>query len=493
MNDSSTKDTLEVEVTDFGPIARARIDLRPLTVFVGPSNTGKSYLAVLIYALHRHFNRKQRDFMFWHPENWNSSQTAKTLAEWRKNTFADKKMPAGGSVINIPNAMRDAMRCILDRRGKDICEKLRLCFGMDNANALIRKGSRKDAFIGFRRHESGNSDIFKQELAIGKHLLEVNTTIPEELRIRFDKNYFLSYTDPRIELDEGEMWYEYFIHCVEPRLFGPLDSRAFYLPADRTGIMHAHSTVVSAIVGNAPMAGLRPGNSVPMLSGVLATFLQELIDLGHGKNGRRRVGQSERQHNLDKKIEASVLDGSVRIDRSGIVGYPNFLYRPKGWKDDLPLMHASSMVSELAPVVLYLRHVIQPGDVLIIEEPEAHLHPALQVEFTRQLAALVHAGIRVVVTTHSEWVLETVANLVQASRLSEERRKGIEGAEPALRPDQVGAWLFKSGTRSKGSVVQELELDTETGLFQTDFDPVSEALYNAGIRISNRLLEDSET
>ena len=47
---------LEIEVTDFGPIAKAKIDLRPLTVFVGPSNTGKSYLAMLIYALHRFFS-----------------------------------------------------------------------------------------------------------------------------------------------------------------------------------------------------------------------------------------------------------------------------------------------------------------------------------------------------------------------------------------------------------------------------------------------------
>ena len=44
---------LQLSVSNFGPIAKAEIDLRPLTVFVGPSNTGKSYLAILIYALHR--------------------------------------------------------------------------------------------------------------------------------------------------------------------------------------------------------------------------------------------------------------------------------------------------------------------------------------------------------------------------------------------------------------------------------------------------------
>ena len=43
--------SLALRVSNFGPIAEAEIDLRPLTVFVGPSNTGKSYLAILIYAL----------------------------------------------------------------------------------------------------------------------------------------------------------------------------------------------------------------------------------------------------------------------------------------------------------------------------------------------------------------------------------------------------------------------------------------------------------
>ena len=47
---------VEIAVKNFGPIAKATIDLRPLTVFVGPSNTGKTYFSTLIYALHGIFN-----------------------------------------------------------------------------------------------------------------------------------------------------------------------------------------------------------------------------------------------------------------------------------------------------------------------------------------------------------------------------------------------------------------------------------------------------
>ena len=37
-----------IEVANFGPVGHARVDLRPLTVFVGPSNTGKSCLGARI-------------------------------------------------------------------------------------------------------------------------------------------------------------------------------------------------------------------------------------------------------------------------------------------------------------------------------------------------------------------------------------------------------------------------------------------------------------
>ena len=231
-----------------------------------------------------------------------------------------------------------------------------------------------------------------------------------------------------------------------------------------------------------------------MLTGVLADFFQQLIEIDRPEIRIGRVGStwsapSLAQHGgglLARRIEETILGGSVRVDRSETIGYPHFAYQPKGWKNALPLMNSSSMVSELAPVVLYLRHVVQPGETLIIEEPESHLHPAMQVEFTRRIAELVQAGVRVIITTHSEWVLEELANIVRRSDLPPSRKKK-EAGEVALRPDQVGAWLFKPKSRPKGSIVEEVKLDEESGLYPTDYDSVSEALYNESVSIFNRL------
>ena len=177
------------------------------------------------------------------------------------------------------------------------------------------------------------------------------------------------------------------------------------------------------------------------------------------------------------------------MERS-VSDYPEFLYRPEKWKSDLPLMRTSSMVSELAPVVLYLRYLVQPGDVLIIEEPESHLHPAMQAVFARELARLARSGIRILVTTHSEWLLDQFANLVRLSELPEDKRKEFPGADAALRPEQFGAWLFKPKQRPKGSVVEEIRVDPDTGGLLADYSDIAEQLYNEWARIGNRIEEE---
>lgn len=483
MDDLTQRDSLELEVANFGPIVEAKLDLRPLTVFVGPSNTGKSYLAILIYALHRFYRTSADNWIFSDAMLQRLPQkTLYAIDEWAQQTFVGKSVE--GSLV-LPALFTDEIGPTLDAQGDQLNDEISRCFGIGETSALVRKRSR-GARIVFRKQVANSSAPFEHELVIGTPEAALKTTLPAETPLRIDAKASAKIRDLYHQADllskeRHSSIVQILSNTALSHLVGPLRLPAFYLPADRTGVMHAHRVIASAMIGNAAMAGLRP-ISTPMLSGVLADFLQQLIEI---------VPSSSSQRDLGTQIEKAILGGSVRVNLSQPIGYPHFTYQPKGWKNALSLMNASSMVSELAPVVLYLRHVVQPGNLLLIEEPEAHLHPTMQVEFTRQIAALVHAGIRVIVTTHSEWVLETLANLVRLSELPKARRKGIEGADWGLRPDQVGAWLFESKSRPKGSVVKEVKLDEEAGLYPTDFDAVSEALYNESVRIFNHI-EDSK-
>ena len=474
-----------LDVTDFGPIAKASVDLRPLTVFIGPSNTGKSYLAILIYvlhkALHHCFTTPRRAIA-------SSPQFDREVQEWARRVRLSAALP------NFPKLLNEELRARFEQpRGmkESLLNEICRCFGLLEPVEMVRhQASTKQAHIGlsFGSEEQAiryNVRLHKAPYVEGQvssdgtvsRQLDLYALVGQESAIRDEL-----FRDRSRNFSTEEIFFA-ILDYLAKTLLPPAFQDIYYLPADRTGVMHSHQAVVSALVQNATTAGLRPSQTIPLLSGVLADFLSQLIGIsGRRLHPRRVPGRPE------TRLESNILKGTVRLNRTE-TGYPIFAYRPNGWKSDLPLMRASSMVSELAPVVLYLRHLVRPGDVLIIEEPESHLHPAMQAVFARELARLARSGIRVVVTTHSEWLLDQFANLVRLSALSKDERKGIPGADEALRPEQFGAWLFKQKQRPKGSVVEEIRVDPEAGGLRTDYGDIAEQLYNEWAEIGNRITE----
>ena len=499
-----TEPLQQLSVSNFGPIAKAEIDLRPLTVFVGPSNTGKSYLAILIYALHRFFNRSLdvRDFGFelMYPFLSRSvgeqqpvdADSVRRLVDWIRDVSV--QVESKSSPIQLPDFIMSMVRplfAISNNLSEVIAEEVERSFGIEDTAKLIRHGDRKGAKITLYFRP------FVYELALKKGKREgAMISIAEETplylnphtrRMRAVSFWAREVLNTPISGDDSR-WkqkVEYLIRefsaLVLSDVVSPLNRAAHYLPADRTGIMHAHRVVVASLIKRAPRAGLGQGPALPALSGVLADFLESLIEIGDFTTRER-----SNKGNLATNLEQQILKGQIH-SKASETDYPMFSYQPQGWREDVPLMNTSSMVSELAPVVLYLRHIVQPGDVLIIEEPESHLHPKIQVEFIRQLAGIVHAGIRVMLTTHSEWVLDELANLVHLWDLPKTRRKGVEGADFALNPEEVGVWLFEPKQRPKGSVVKEVPFDAEYGGFRSGFDEVAMGTYNDFAEISNRI------
>ena len=523
-------------VENFGPIAQASVALRPLTVFIGPSNTGKSYFSILIYALHQCFGgedvppygmrwtadmewmltpsflgaflgaelaspvlEKLRDWLSKQPETITQPSLLEEVTDPRSWPSDPEEVTAPQSQPPLPEEVTSYIRSVLERPTdyEDYLEReIRRCFGVDHLNELIRRPtSRSVTKIELCIPRSAGDGMVRYELRLRKNSAKFSgeigspETLSNEIGLATDLNDSPLHLRRRgrlgrVDDDELRFLLAEMAEYVFNSLLRPLYRDAYYLPADRTGVMHSHHVVVSTLVQNAASAGLRPTVNTPLLSGVLADFLSELIEM----SGRPRQADSSLIDELATRLENNVLKGAVRLERTD-TGYPNFTYRPDGWSENLPLMRASSMVSELAPVALYLRHIVRPGEVLVIEEPESHLHPAMQVEFTRQLAAIVRAGIRVIVTTHSEWLLEELANLVRLSKVPETQRMEIAGGDVALDADQVGAWLFTPNARPKGSTVREIALD-DSGLYQSGFNDVAAVLHNNWAEISSRIEKD---
>lgn len=486
---------LELEVADFGPIVRAQVELRPLTVFVGPSNTGKSVLAILCYALHRFFSDHGRVRYGSWADRRITGDTPGTATvrgsdveesrRWLEQVLADglsEKTTTG--LVPLPQPAARLVRSALSgasERGQRLDDEIARCFGVERSGRLARHGTRRGAVTLRYRPAAGMHDasIEHRFEVQGNGTSPLSSSLPAEIPLVLDPDRVLPVEISRRVDSAGwddEHLLDALIRATAPGLVGAAGRRACYLPAARSGLMDAHRAIVASLVRRASRSAAA---SDPTLSAPTADFLEMLIQLGDQASG------DPWGPDLAASLESSVLGGVVGFRRSAN-GYPAFWWRPTGWQDDLPLARASSMVSELAPVVLWLRHVAQRDDVLIIEEPEAHLHPARQVGFVRGLARLVQGGMRVIVTTHSEWVLEALANLVSLSEAPAAARAELADADLALSADQVGAWLFQPHRRARGSEVREIPLDRESGAFPSGFDRVADELHNQWAEIRNR-------
>ena len=508
--------------------------MRPMTVFVGPSNTGKSYMAILVYALHKAFaessshrlrsmisRRISRRRPTDPPRTGITSQESAPDAFRVPDHAVEEMIGLAEQIVHgaamedrsentrfpVPESVASLIRPLLEDTedlGALVVEELESCFGIDSHSRLIRRNaSRPISTVALSRQVTSSPDSAEKLeyyllLNQGAQTLTSSVSSNTSLHIEAssDTAFQRAWRWARIALLELDRTRELEIEhrtfstsrsiwalkdVVTAGILDPLSRVAYYLPADRTGIMHAHRTVVRSLLSRASRAGLRSDDLLPALSGVLADFLEQLIELPDSHSS-----WPDSETRPFSSIEENVLRGSILSEYSEI-RYPEFSYQPDGWQDALPLMNASSMVSELAPVVLYLRHLVEVGDVLIIEEPESHLHPAMQVEFTRQLASAVRAGVRVIITTHSEWVLEELANLVRMSELPEALRTGLKGAQSALDPSEVGAWLFEPKQNPKGSVVKEIRLDVDAGTYPAGFGVVTENLYNDWVEVDSRI------
>ncbi len=155
-----------------------------------------------------------------------------------------------------------------------------------------------------------------------------------------------------------------------------------------------------------------------------------LVDVGHdgsfvahalSTHGRREVQREllhpsqQRVTTLQSQVEAWMGDlvGAVQLDAQLIprTSMTTLRIRSGGGLDwQLPTNVGFGITYSLPIVVAALASV--PKSILIVESPEAHLHPAAQSALGKFLALVSGAGVQVIIETHSDHVLNGVRRSV---------------------------------------------------------------------------------
>ncbi len=175
---------------------------------------------------------------------------------------------------------------------------------------------------------------------------------------------------------------------------------------------------------------------------------------------------------------ADIIGGEYNITQDD-----QLYYTPKGTRKKLTMVESSSAVRSLVNLGFYLRHDAQKGELLMVDEPELNLHPANQRRIARLFARLVNLGVKVFITTHSDYIVKELNTLIMLNhdkphlkRIAEEN--GYRQSE-LIRPDQVKVYMTQEELlpleegqkrRRRGLTLVPADVDPVLGIEAPSFD-----------------------
>ncbi|EOG6908069.1 AAA family ATPase, partial [Flavobacterium psychrophilum] len=147
-------------------------------------------------------------------------------------------------------------------------------------------------------------------------------------------------------------------------------------------------------------------------------------------------------YHFAEEIENKLLNGKVIISKEGNVEFKS----NKAKSLSLSFHQSSSIVKTLASLILYLKHKAVENDLIIIDEPELNLHPDNQILLARIFSKLIKKGLRIIVSTHSDYIIREFNNILMISQDNNDVKElatqiGYEEDE-IFEADDINMYLF---------------------------------------------------
>jgi len=203
------------------------------------------------------------------------------------------------------------------------------------------------------------------------------------------------------------------------------------------------------------------------------TFGQRFLlmrDYWSGRTVYYRNPRVEKKHkelqSLQDVLSEKLFFGKIKLEKN-----EEYLQCSDGRRIPFPFM--SSGQQELLPLWLTLNVFFDgdsPNNFVYIEEPEAHLFPLAQGLLTEYFVTLLASspGQKMLITTHSPYILSKINNLLKAGVLSDKSSKNKQSAIEKILPKS--AWL-KPNTIAAYSIVDRklVSILDEDGLINGEY------------------------
>lgn len=377
---------MKLVISNLGAVRHAEIDLScDFTIFCGPNSTGKTYVAYLLNAL---FNSR---------------------AAWRPNIgLADITQFLESKSLPI---RREHLTAWCGALEQDMTLQLPSIFGISREAA---KRLFDDTEIKIEFSEEDFEQVLATKLKYKVHLGD-NYIMSFSKDTGDDKFSFDFSDDKEYDKTTKENYLSFMYGMIFRSALLAQDARM--LTVERNSIYtfknelanNRIDTVDQILISEGEDAGEIVKSRSSLYPAAVRASLSIATDLVN-------VTAIESQYiGLAAEIESDLLSGNVSVGKEGDV---RFL--PKGNEDnpsELPIRMSSSCVKTLSGLVIYLKHLARKGDMLIVDEPEMNLHPDNQRILSRIFAKMVNAGIRLTISTHSDYIIREINNLLMAGEL----------------------------------------------------------------------------
>jgi len=375
-----------IKVKGFGKIKEAFLEPAELTLFVGDNNSGKSYLMSLLWGI----DNLGVDALL--GRDTDSGQKTKA---WQELFYWVKEQ---ADFLIEENKCAASMNRVIDKFQSFLQEQIK-----QNKDDLIKKifNSQDVAIQELEIELRGLSDVSlsinRQQDKSTLFLTLQNKSWERELAVVFGKdikcfgeeNYWLMIKAVYCLLLDIGLNEEGTVHDV-------------YLPAARTGFMLKKDIINK--VSRRSVYNLDIEDEITPFTRPVNQFLDVMNDLS-------MKHEEERYYEIVKELEDGMIDGAIHMS---MLPNKEVYYAPSGSSVKLPLRVVSAVVTELSPLILILKHM-KRLDMLFYEEPEMCLHPQLQQKMAKVLCRLNYAGLNMIVTTHSDLILQHINNMIRLS------------------------------------------------------------------------------
>ncbi len=446
----------KIIVKDFGPFEYADLTLKPLTILIGRNSVGKSMLSYLVWALASLMP--------------NFEKLAEVLTKDEDiDELAKEIVSSVGRGVNPREKFKELLRMHIEAFPEAITsgleEVLQKTF-TSRLSGLVREGAERAVVSIVGPH--ANLELELRDEGIRVLSYEPYIRFVEELEVSVPRPNLLRITSLGKHLVDSPLTSISDLASVILKLLADYIIASFYpfftfiltalLPDSRAGISR---TLLKPYIRPTLVKGISYVDEQFIdLYFKLAEFINEgSVDIELLKPLLNELG-------CDLEV---VFEGGV---------YNVYVGTWTGKR--LPLPQAPSGIRESLTVALALASKREP-ELVIIEEPEAHLHPRAQYVFSRLLIRSINEmGKFVILTTHSDYVLYSINNLISlAQTLSKVKELGYLESE-VISPDKVAAYLVKA--EGSKAVLESLSIDSY-GIPEDEFAKVSEELLEERSRI----------